>query len=141
MLVGDRSFSNFQKVRRRLARLPHSSQWRCPDELSPFQILDLKGTPKKQQNHLLDIFVSVTSVLDDLTETSFLSSLDMDAGGATVLANASAADRALLSPTGSGIGLSSMGLGSGSGGPGGEGPSAGRFSFFKNFGRKESSAS
>lgn len=89
---------------------------------------------------MLDIFVSVTSVLDDLTETSFLSSLDMDAGGATVLANASAADRALLSPTGSGIGLSSMGLGGGGTTPGGDGLTGGRFSFFKNFGRKDSSA-
>ena len=108
-----------------------------PDGVT-LQILDLKGTPKKQQTSLLDIFVSVTSVLDDLTEASFLSSLDMDAGGATVLANASAADRALLSPTGSGIGLSSMGLGGAS--AGGDGQTGGRFSFFKNFGRKESSA-
>lgn len=80
----------------------------------------------------------MTSVLDDLTETSFLSSLDMDASGAhTVLANASAADRALLSPTGSGIGLSAM-----VGGVAGAGEAqagVGRFSFFKNFGRKDSS--
>ncbi|KAK7473107.1 Vacuolar protein sorting-associated protein 53 [Stygiomarasmius scandens] len=54
LLIGDASFSNFQKI------------------------LDLKGTPKAEQNHLLDSFVTITSTKDDLESTSFLSSLDMD---------------------------------------------------------------
>ncbi|KAK4684228.1 vacuolar protein sorting-associated protein 53, partial [Tremellales sp. Uapishka_1] len=54
LLIGDRSFSNFQKV------------------------LDLKGTPRSDQQKLLDIFLSVTSTKDDLSDTSFLTQLDMD---------------------------------------------------------------
>ncbi|KAF5383425.1 hypothetical protein D9757_006101 [Collybiopsis confluens] len=54
LLIGDASFSNFQKI------------------------LDLKGTPKSEQNHLLDSFVAITSTKDELQGTSFLSSLDMD---------------------------------------------------------------
>ncbi|KAJ3772997.1 Vps53-like protein [Lentinula raphanica] len=54
LLIGDASFSNFQKI------------------------LDLKGTPKAEQNHLLDSFVTITSTKDELQGTSFLSSLDMD---------------------------------------------------------------
>ncbi|TFK53541.1 hypothetical protein OE88DRAFT_1655697 [Heliocybe sulcata] len=54
LLIGDDSFSNFQKI------------------------LDLKGTPKSEQNSLLDSFVTTTSTKPDLESTSFLSSLDMD---------------------------------------------------------------
>ncbi|KAJ7594544.1 Vps53-like protein [Mycena floridula] len=54
LLIGDASFSNFQKI------------------------LDLKGTPKAEQNDLLDSFLTITSTKDDLESTSFLSSLDMD---------------------------------------------------------------
>ncbi|KAH7923145.1 hypothetical protein BV22DRAFT_1196908 [Leucogyrophana mollusca] len=54
LLVGDASFSNFQKI------------------------LDLKGTPKAEQNSLLDSFLTITSTKTDLESTSFLSSLDMD---------------------------------------------------------------
>ncbi|KAF9501688.1 hypothetical protein BDN71DRAFT_1406739 [Pleurotus eryngii] len=53
LLIGDASFSNFQKI------------------------LDLKGTPKAEQNDLLDSFVTVTST-KELESTSFLSSLDME---------------------------------------------------------------
>ncbi|KAJ3554569.1 hypothetical protein NM688_g3036 [Phlebia brevispora] len=56
LLIGDASFSNFQKI------------------------LDLKGTPKTQQNDLMDSFLQVTSTKTDLDNTSFLSSLDMDPG-------------------------------------------------------------
>lgn len=43
------------------------------------QILDLKGTPKYQQNDLLDSFLTITSTKSELDSTSsFLSSLDMD---------------------------------------------------------------
>lgn len=54
LLIGDQSVTNFQKI------------------------LDLKGTPKQQQNDLMDTFLSVTSTKTDLESTSFLSSLDMD---------------------------------------------------------------
>ncbi|KIJ18544.1 hypothetical protein PAXINDRAFT_71265 [Paxillus involutus ATCC 200175] len=54
LLIGDASFSNFQKI------------------------LDLKGTPKTEQNSLLDSFLTVTSTKTDLESTSFLTSLDMD---------------------------------------------------------------
>ncbi|KAJ3866702.1 Vps53-like protein [Lentinula novae-zelandiae] len=61
LLIGDASFSNFQKI------------------------LDLKGTPKGEQNHLLDSFVTITSTKDELQGTSFLSSLDMDPPSVTQL--------------------------------------------------------
>ncbi|KAI6131588.1 Vps53-like protein [Pisolithus croceorrhizus] len=54
LLIGDASFSNFQKI------------------------LDLKGTPKAEQNSLLDAFVTIASTKTELNSTSFLSSLDMD---------------------------------------------------------------
>ncbi|EGO00491.1 hypothetical protein SERLA73DRAFT_122492 [Serpula lacrymans var. lacrymans S7.3] len=54
LLIGDASFSNFQKI------------------------LDLKGTSKADQNNLLDYFLTITSTKTELESTSFLSSLDMD---------------------------------------------------------------
>jgi hypothetical protein len=48
------------------------------EELLRNQILDLKGTPRGDQQKLLDIFLSVTSSKDDLQDTSFLTSIDMD---------------------------------------------------------------
>ncbi|KAH9484873.1 Vacuolar protein sorting-associated protein 53-like protein [Psilocybe cubensis] len=71
LLIGDASFSNFQKI------------------------LDLKGTAKATQNNLLDSFLTITSTKTDLESTSFLSSLDMDppmtghAGGSLVSPGAS----------------------------------------------------
>lgn len=48
-------------------------------KVAPYrQILDLKGTPKIEQNSLLDSFLTITSTKTDLESTSFLSSLDMD---------------------------------------------------------------
>ncbi len=61
------------------------------------QILDLKGTPRHDQQKLLDIFLSVTSVKDDLSDTSFLTSLDMDPAGERMISSPSSA--ALFSPT------------------------------------------
>jgi len=70
ILIGDSSFSNFQKV---------SSVHACgKGKLTPAQILDLKGIPGVAQNNLLDHFLTTTSTRDDLPSTSFLSSLDMD---------------------------------------------------------------
>ena len=54
LVIGDASFSNFQKI------------------------LDLKGTLKAAQNDLLDSFLTITSTKPELESTSFLSSLDMD---------------------------------------------------------------
>lgn len=50
-LVGDRSFSNFQKI------------------------LELKGIRKVDQNAVLDSFISQTGQRDDLSDSSFLTSL------------------------------------------------------------------
>ncbi|KIJ51343.1 hypothetical protein M422DRAFT_157993 [Sphaerobolus stellatus SS14] len=61
LLVGDSSFSNFQKV------------------------LDMKGTPRTEQNNLLDSFLTITSTREELESTSFLSSLDMDPGSSSAL--------------------------------------------------------
>ncbi|CAE6492671.1 unnamed protein product [Rhizoctonia solani] len=56
LLIGDSSFSNFQKV------------------------LDLKGTPKAEQNTLLDTLLTITSTRTELASESFLTTLDMDPG-------------------------------------------------------------
>ncbi|KAK0462599.1 Vps53-like protein [Desarmillaria tabescens] len=61
LLIGDASFSNFQKI------------------------LDLKGTPKTEQNNLLDLFVTITSTKHDLDSTSFLTSLDMEPNSAQIV--------------------------------------------------------
>ncbi|KAJ7077323.1 Vps53-like protein [Mycena belliarum] len=74
LLIKDASFSNFQKI------------------------LDLKGTPKAEQNNLLDSFLTITSTNDDLEGTSFLSSLDMDPAGPALGSN-------LSSPGGSRVSL------------------------------------
>lgn len=61
-------------------------------------MLDLKGTPRVNQQKLLDIFLSVTA-MQDLEDTSFLTNLEMDSDhkpGAT--------ERSLLAP---GLGLKS----------------------------------
>ncbi|KAG6827236.1 hypothetical protein H0H92_012692 [Tricholoma furcatifolium] len=75
LLIGDASFSNFQKI------------------------LDLKGTPKAQQNALLDDFLTITSTKTDLESTSFLSSLDMEPPGPGQLGGS------LVSPGGSRVSL------------------------------------
>jgi len=99
LLIGDASFSNFQKI------------------------LDLKGTPKPIQNNLLDSFLTITSTKTDLEATSFLSSLDMDppatghAGGSLVSPGAS---RISLP-----IGSAAEGIFSGITGPGPSGPTTG----------------
>ncbi|KAJ7085845.1 Vps53-like protein [Mycena crocata] len=85
LLIKDASFSNFQKI------------------------LDLKGTPKAEQNNLLDSFLTITSTNDDLEGTSFLSSLDMDPAGPAQL------NSNLSSPGGSRVSLPLS-----AGGPGGE---------------------
>ncbi|TFK66526.1 hypothetical protein BDN72DRAFT_844204 [Pluteus cervinus] len=63
LLIGDASYTNFQKI------------------------LDLKGTPNKEQDHLLDVFLTITSTKTELESASFLSSLDMDpsTSGSTLL--------------------------------------------------------
>ncbi|KAG8906708.1 Vacuolar protein sorting-associated protein 53 [Tulasnella sp. 403] len=77
LLVGDSSFSNFQKV------------------------LDLKGTPRVEQNNLLDTFLTMTSTMQELETTSFLSSLDMDPPTGSIASST-------LTPNSSALSLPSM---------------------------------
>ncbi|EIW62635.1 uncharacterized protein TRAVEDRAFT_160554 [Trametes versicolor FP-101664 SS1] len=72
LVIGDASFSNFQKI------------------------LDLKGTPKAEQNDLLDSFLTVTSTKTELDSTSFLSSLDMDPGQVATLTSPGSSRVSLL---------------------------------------------
>ncbi|KAJ6625846.1 Vps53-like protein [Mycena sp. CBHHK59/15] len=103
LLIKDASFSNFQKI------------------------LDLKGTPKAEQNSLLDSFLTITSTNDDLEGTSFLSSLDMDPPGVNQFSGN------LSSPGGSRVSLplvggsnsSDSGIFAGLTSPGTSGPSTG----------------
>ncbi len=100
LLIGDKSFSNFQKV-----SIDTDTTMLGVDLMIYLpQILDLKGTPRADQQKLLDIFLSVTSSMDDLSDTSFLTGLDMDVDSATAKAgsNGSSAvtDRVnMMSPT------------------------------------------
>jgi hypothetical protein len=71
ILIGDASSSNFQKV-------PQPSLVQSCDVHHAFQVLDLKGTSKAEQNSVLPSFLTITSTKTDLETTSFLSSLDMD---------------------------------------------------------------
>lgn len=65
------------------------------------QILDLKGTPKAEQNGLLDSFLTITSTKPELETASFLSSLDMDPSAGNIVATTS-------SPGGSRVSLPSL---------------------------------
>lgn len=47
------------------------------------QVLDLKGTPKAEQNTLLDTLLTITSTRTELASESFLTTLDMDPSTAT----------------------------------------------------------
>lgn len=69
--------------------------------MSLVKVLDLKGTPRADQNTLLDTFVTVTSTKPELDGTSFLSSLDMEPQTTLRLTN-------LSSPAGSRVHLPSM---------------------------------
>ncbi|KIR67392.1 vacuolar-sorting protein 53 long isoform [Cryptococcus bacillisporus CA1873] len=75
LLIGDRSFTNFQKI------------------------LDLKGTPRTDQQRLLDIFLSVTSTNSELSDTSFLTHIDMDPPASVDIS------RTVISPVGSSASL------------------------------------
>ncbi|KAN0125317.1 Vps53-like, N-terminal domain containing protein [Lactarius tabidus] len=80
LLIGDASFSNFQKI------------------------IDLKGTPRAEQNDLLDFFVTITSTKPELEQTSFLTNLDMDPPTSSTLG-------LLTSPNGSRVSLPGTGAG------------------------------
>ncbi|KAH9058879.1 Vps53-like protein [Lactarius vividus] len=80
LLIGDASFSNFQKI------------------------IDLKGTPRAEQNDLLDFFVTITSTKPELEQTSFLTTLDMDPPMSSTLG-------LLTSPNGSRVTLPGTGAG------------------------------
>jgi hypothetical protein len=65
----------------------------------------LKGTPRSEQNDLLDFFVTITSTKPELEQTSFLTELDMDPSVTSALA--------LTAPNGSRV--ASPGIGGGAG--------------------------
>jgi hypothetical protein len=65
------------------------------------QILDLKGTPKVEQNELLDSFLTITSTKPELEKASFLTLLDMDPSVGNIAATTS-------SPGGSRVSLPSL---------------------------------
>lgn len=65
------------------------------------QVLDLKGTPRTEQNNLLDQFVTMTSTKSELENTSFLSALDMEPPSGGQVGN-------LTSPGGSRASLPSL---------------------------------
>ncbi|WVF71249.1 hypothetical protein IAT40_006051 [Kwoniella sp. CBS 6097] len=116
LLIGDRSFSNFQKI------------------------LDLKGTPRTDQQKLLDIFLSVTSTNSDLSDTSFLTHIDMDPHHQdTTRITSPVNGSAMFSPTGSAVGLPGLlRSGSGDGTDRGETPKAfGDFRRLVSFARRE----
>jgi len=105
--------------------------------LADKKILDLKGTPRNDQQRLLDIFLSVTSTKDDLADTSFLTGLDMDPAGERVVTSPSSA--ALFSPTSTTGGFPGLlaRAASGDGGDGRETPKAfGEFRRFVSFATK-----
>lgn len=77
-------------------------------------MLDLKGTPRPEQNDLLDSFVTITSTKPELEGTSFLSSLDMDPPVAHL-------GSGLVSPAGSRVHLPSLLAGANSAGSNAEG--------------------
>jgi hypothetical protein len=107
LLIGDRSFSNFQKVCVSAFRHVEGVLVWCMGADPMSQILDLKGTPRGDQQKLLDIFLSVTSHKDDLQDTSFLTSIDMDPSSSDKLTTPSSS---AFSPTntGSASGLPSL---------------------------------
>jgi vacuolar protein sorting-associated protein 53 len=95
LLIGDASFSNFQKVCRKQHRYIfiaqpltiHACMHACNlYRLISCQIIDLKGTPRSEQNDLLDFFVTITSTKPELEQTSFLTELDMDPSSTTMSA-------------------------------------------------------
>ncbi|KAH8922413.1 hypothetical protein BT69DRAFT_1320210 [Atractiella rhizophila] len=83
---------------------------------SDFQkILDLKGVKKAEQNNLLDVFLSKTSVLPDLSDSSFLSSLDMDPNAYQAVASSTGTNTPVPTATTTSIfGLTTLPLPTGS---------------------------
>ncbi|WRT66449.1 uncharacterized protein IL334_003407 [Kwoniella shivajii] len=117
LLIGDRSFSNFQKI------------------------LDLKGTPRTDQQKLLDIFLSVTSTNSDLSDTSFLTHIDMDPTPSVDVTRVASpvSGSGIFSPHTSNAGLPGLlRSASGEGGDRSETPKAfGDFRRLVNFARRE----
>ncbi|GAA6017952.1 hypothetical protein JCM10207_002717 [Rhodosporidiobolus poonsookiae] len=93
LLVPCQSFSDFQKV------------------------LDLKGVRRADQNHLLDLFLAKTSTATGLTDTSFLTTLDMDPSSNSLTSpSASGLNSPVAAPSGAGSLFSSLPMLPGSGG-------------------------
>jgi hypothetical protein len=68
------------------------------------QIIDLKGTPRSEQNDLLDFFVTITSTKPELEQTSFLTELDMDPSMTSALALTTAPNSSRVASPGIGGG-------------------------------------
>ena len=101
LLIGDASFSNFQKV----SIIVKPIALRTPLLMrASWQIIDLKGTPRAEQNDLFDFFVTITSTKPELEQTSFLTTLDMDPPTSSTLG-------LLTSPNGSRVALPGTGAG------------------------------
>ena len=81
---------------------------------SDFQkMLDLKGVRRTEQNNLLDIFLAKTSLLRDLADSSFLTSIEMDGTGQVQISNvgaASASGVGQVGASGGGLGLAFPGI-------------------------------
>jgi len=87
VLIGDASFSNFQKI------------------------LDLKGTPRAEQSSMTDTFLMMIATRPELDSTSFLSDLDMDPTTTQLTAATTAAlNRTSLPNIFSGAGIGGDGL-------------------------------
>ena len=67
----------------------------------------MKGTPRSEQNDLLDFFVTITSTKPELEQTSFLTELDMDPSMTSALA--------LTAPNSSRVASPGIGAGAGAG--------------------------
>lgn len=65
----------------------------------------MKGTPRAEQDDLLDFFITITSTKPELEQTSFLTELDMDPP------TTSALGLGLTSPNGSRVALPGAGAG------------------------------
>jgi hypothetical protein len=64
----------------------------------------LKGTPRAEQNDLLDFFVTITSTKPELEQTSFLTELDMDPSTTSALALTTAPNSIRVASPGIGAG-------------------------------------
>lgn len=94
LLVPCQSFSDFQKLLELKVRLFRSCR-RCLTSVFMCAMC-LQGVRRAEQNHLLDVFLAKTSTASGLSDTSFLTTLDMDPPSNSLT---SPSDPGLQSPT------------------------------------------